>query len=104
MTSTAAQPIGHGPFEAPRGKPFVVGQLRTKVWAAPFTHGVTDIWARRCQEYWDRIEQRFGVVLTDHRNAWDTDPEHGSVIATYAVVLAILPGERYPPRPTEVVQ
>jgi hypothetical protein len=87
-----------GPYEKP-DKPFEIGQLRTKVWRAPFTHGLTDSWRRRCQEYWERVEQRFGVVMSEPRNAWSDEPGIGPVVATYATPLAILKGERMPKKP-----
>ena len=95
MTSVAAQPIGAGPFEQPK-KPFKFGTLYTKVWRAPFTHGLTDVWRRRCHEYWERVEHRFGIVVSEPRNAWADDPAIGPVVATYVTILAILPAERFP--------
>lgn len=92
-----------GPFDVP-AIPFKIGQLRTKVWRAPYTHGLTDVWRRRCQEYWERVEQRFGVVMSEPRNAWEMT-ENGPVVATYATPLGILKGARIPrPRVPETVQ
>lgn len=75
--------------------PFKVGQLRTATWKAPFTHGMTDIWRRRCIEYWERIEKRFGVILSEPKYDWSDDPVHGPCVTTYATPLAIIPGERF---------
>ena len=91
MTSVAAQPITEGPFDLlPRG--WKQKTLLTKTWQAPIVHGVTRIWAERCEGYWRRIEQRYGVVVTDERNAYD---ELTGTITTFAAILLILPGERY---------
>jgi hypothetical protein len=81
-------------FEEP-DVPFKVGQLRTRVWAAPYTNGLTDIWRRRCEEYWERIEKRFGVVMSDRKYDWAVDDALGPVVATYATPLYIVPGERF---------
>lgn len=94
MTSERAKRIGPGPFKKSVMATKPVGTLFSKVWSAPFVHGVTPLWAQRCQEYWDRIEETYGVVLTDHRNAFDVEPEAGPVIATYAALLLVLPGQR----------
>jgi len=93
--------LGRGPFEQvpAHWKP---GTLLTRTWQAPFTHGLTDIWRQRCAEYWERIEQRYGVVLTDHRNAHDIVDGLGPVVATFAAIYVILPGERTHPRPKEL--
>jgi len=91
--------LGHGPFDQvpAHWKP---GLLLSSTWQAPFTHGLTDVWRERCEGYWERIEQRFGVVLTDHRNAWDEVPEVGPCVVTFAAILFILPDvERTAPRP-----
>ena len=93
-----------GPFDVPK-TPFKLNELRTKVWRAPFTHGLTDEWRRRCNEYWERVEQRFGVVMSEPRHAWSDDPEIGPVVATYATPIAILNGERIArPRVPETMQ
>lgn len=81
-------------FEAPK-KPFVYGELRSRVWQAPYTNGLTDVWRRRCMEYWERIEQRFGVIVSAPRNAWAMDDIYGPVVGTFAVVLLVMPGERF---------
>lgn len=93
--------LGKGPFEQTPAhwKP---GTLLTKVWQAPMTHGLTDIWRQRCEGYWERIEQRYGVILTDHRNAWEGINGVGPVVATYAAILVILPATRTHPRPKEM--
>lgn len=91
MSALAAQPVNPGPFEKPR-KPYAVGGLYSRTWTAPFVHGVTETWAARCRGYWERVEQRFGLILSDHRNAYD---EATGTITTFATVLMILPGERY---------
>jgi hypothetical protein len=83
-----------GPFERPK-TPFVVGALRTRVWRAPFTNGLTDVWRQRCNEYWERVEQRFGIVVSEPRNAWYDDPDIGPVVASYVTVLGILKGDRF---------
>lgn len=95
--------LGRGPFEQvpANWKP---GLLLSRVWRAPFTHGLTDTWRIRCEEYWERIEQRYGVVLTDHRNTHAIDDIVGPVVATYAAIAWILPSERTPARPKETVQ
>lgn len=90
----AAEPIRQGPFETTPAH-WKVGTLLTKTWQAPIVHGVTAIWAERCRGYWERIEQRYGVVLTDHRNAYDDET---GTITTFAAILVILPAERYPKR------
>lgn len=93
-----------GPFDVP-DTPFKIGRLRSKVWRAPYTHGLTDTWRQRCMEYWERIEQRYGVVMSEPRNAWSDDPEVGPVVATYATPIAILKGTRIKrPRVPETVQ
>lgn len=87
--------IKEGPYELPKDGPFVVGKLYTRTWRAPYVHGVNQEWAKRCREYWERIEQRFGYVFSDHRNAFD---EETLTISTYATPLAMLKGERIPHR------
>jgi hypothetical protein len=82
-----------GPFERPK-EPLFVGKLLTRVWQAPYTNGLTDIWRRRCHEYWERVEQRFGIVVSEPRNAWD-EVDGKPVVATYATVLGILKGDRF---------
>ena len=84
-----------GPFETPKEGPFVLGKLYSKTWQAPFVHGVTQMWADRCRGYWERVEQRFGYVFSDHRN--DYDP-HTGTITTFATPLGMLKGDRYPHR------
>lgn len=83
-----------GPFERPK-KRLDPGVLYSRVWRAPFTNGLTDTWRRRCNEYWERVEQRFGVVVSEPRHAWYEDPETGPIVATYATVLGVLKGDRY---------
>lgn len=75
--------------------PFKVGQLRSKTWRAPFTHGLTTIWRQRCNEYWERVEKRYGVIVSEPRNTWADDPVLGPVVVTFATPLAIVPGERF---------
>ena len=82
-----------GPYEKPK-TPFKVGELRTKVWRAPFTHGLTDLWRERCREYWERVEQRFGIVVSERADDWYDDPELGPCVMTAATVLVILKGDR----------
>jgi hypothetical protein len=91
MPSVAAQPITEGPFDLLPRK-WKVGTLLTKTWQAPIVHGVTSIWAQRAEGYWRRIEQRYGIVVTDERNAYD---ELTGTITTFAAILLILPGERH---------
>lgn len=92
-----------GPYETPT-KPFRLNVVYSRTWAAPFCHGVTPIWAERIHDYWKRVEQRFGLVVSEERNAWDEDTE---TITTFVTVLAILKGDRIPAgqiaRPTEQV-
>ena len=95
MSETARSQIGYGPFETP-SKRFYPGILYTKTWRAPFTHGLTDVWRERCRAYWERVEQRFGVVFSERRDAWTDDPEIGPCVVTYATPIAIVPGERIP--------
>lgn len=91
--------IGKGPFDLVPSH-WRSGVLLTRTWQAPIVHGVTQIWADRCRGYWERIERRYGVVLTDHRNAYDDET---GTISTVAAVLMIIDGERYPmPRSNEV--
>lgn len=90
---TEARQIGRGPFKASKLE-YRQRMLLTKVWKAPFVNGVTEAWARRAQEYWDRVEVTYGIVLSDHRNTYQADTEEGPVIATYATVLDVLPGKR----------
>ncbi len=82
-----------GPYERPK-KPFKLNKLYSRVWQAPFTNGLTDAWRQRCHEYWERVEQRFGVVMSEPRNTWEMT-EAGPVVATYATVLGILKGDRF---------
>ena len=95
MNDTARSQIGNGPFETPKTE-FVINKLYSKTWRAPFTNGLTDLWRQRCHEYWERVEQRFGVVFSEPRNAWTDDLEQGPCVVTYATPLAILSGERIP--------
>ena len=92
MHSVAAQPITEGPFDLlPHG--WKQKTLLTRTWQAPIVHGVTKIWAERCEGYWRRIEQRYGIVVTDERNAYDDET---STITTFAAILVILDAERHP--------
>lgn len=90
----AAAMHGNQRFEAPKTH-FTYGELRSRVWQAPYTNGLTDVWRRRCIEYWERIEQRFGVIMSTPRNAWALDDIYGPVVGTFAVVLLVVPGERF---------
>lgn len=89
----AAMP-GNQRFEAPR-TPFTYGELRSRVWQAPYANGLTDTWRQHCVAYWARIEQRFGVIMSAPRNAWTLDDVYGPVVGTFAVVLLVVPGERF---------
>ncbi len=91
-----------GPYERPK-KPFKLNTLYTRTWQAPFTNGLTDAWRQRCHEYWERVEQRFGVVFSEPTYTWDDDPVLGPVVMTAAAVLYVMPGERYDGPPTESV-
>jgi len=81
-------------FEKPLKSDMRQGVLLSRVWRAPFTHGLTDVWRRRCHEYWERVEKRFGVILSEERSAWSDDQIAGPVVASYATVLAVVPGRR----------
>jgi hypothetical protein len=83
-----------GPFERPK-KPYLIGRLYTRVWRAPYTHGLTDVWRVRVAEYWPRVEQRFGVLFSEHKVDWAMDPDLGPVVMSAATCIAILKGERY---------
>lgn len=87
----AAELAKLGPFKRMKN-PTKVGQLKAMTWKAPFVHGVNQVWANRCRDYWDLQERTYGVIYSDHRNAYD---EMTSTITTFATVLAIVPGERY---------
>ena len=63
-----------------------LGQLYTKVWKAPFVEGVTDEWAQRVAEYWERLEIKHGVIWS--RPVIDYDPETGTIV-TAATPIAI---------------
>ena len=81
-------------FETPKTL-FTYGELRSRVWQAPYTNGLTDIWRERCMSYWEHIEQRFGVIMSSPRNAWMMDDVYGPVVGTFAVVLLVVPGQRF---------
>lgn len=83
-----------GPYERPK-TPFLVGKLYTRVWRAPFTNGLTDAWRERCVGYWERVEQRFGLVVSEPTYDWADDPEIGPCVMTGATVLGILKGDRF---------
>ncbi len=83
-----------GPFDVPSIKYELGKTLLTKTWKAPYTNGLTDIWRQRCMEYWERVEQRFGYVMSEPRNTWAMDDTHGPVVVTYATPIAMLKGER----------
>lgn len=102
----AAEPKRVGPFEELPPHMQRPGELLTKVWKAPYTNGVPRSWRERCDGYWRRIEERYGVIVGDHKEAWAMHETQGPVIATYAPLMAILQGvERYPSRPeSETVQ
>lgn len=98
MPSVAAQPITEGPFDL-TPETWYVGKLLTKTWRAPIVHGVTKGWAERTEGYWRRIEQRYGIVVTDERNAYDDET---GTITTFAAILLILDAPRQPmPRSEE---
>lgn len=92
MTSVAAQPLSEGPFDL-LPKHWKQKTLLTKTWQAPIVHGVTSIWAQRTEGYWRRIEQRYGIVVTDERNAYDDET---GTITTFAAILLILDAPRQP--------
>jgi hypothetical protein len=97
LTSTpdrvSAESVVRGPQIFPAfNPPAKIGVLYTKTWQAPVVHGVTDIWAQRIAGYWDRIEKKYGLIMSDHRNAYD---DATGTITTFATVLAVIPGERY---------
>jgi hypothetical protein len=94
-----------GPFDVPNVKIKVGKTLLTRSWKAPYTNGLTDIWRKRCREYWERIEQRFGYVMSEPRNDWVMDDDLGPVVVTYATPIAMLKGERIArPKVPETVQ
>lgn len=96
----AAEAKRLGPYEELPPHMRKPGMLLSKVWRAPGTNGGAPMfWKRRAEEYWRRIEQRFGVVVGDHKEAWAMHETQGPVIATYAPLVVILDGvERYPHR------
>lgn len=69
-----------------------IGVLYTKTWQAPFINGVTDEWRQRVAGYWERLEQKHGVIWS--KPVIDFD-EQTSCIVTAATPLALIPGERY---------
>lgn len=72
--------------------PAEVGKLYTRTWQAPFVNGVTDEWQNRVAGYWERIEQKYGVIIS--RPVIDYDDATGT-ITTMATILVVVPGERY---------
>lgn len=80
-------------FDTPKGD-WRKGAAKVRTWKAPYTHGLTDLWRKRCIEYWARVEARFGVIMSEPRNVWGMDPDIGPVVCTYAVVVAVVPGKR----------
>ena len=74
--------------------PFIPGELRMKAWSAilpPVVAQDDPLWASRCKQYWELQERLYGVRLSDYSMV--LNPDEG-VVATYAVVLEVLPGER----------
>lgn len=88
-----------GPYETP-SKKLRVGRLYTRTWQAPMVRGVTAIWEQRIRDYWSRVEQRFGIAVSEPRNVFDGDL---GTITTFATVLGVLKGDRYPARQSEAV-
>lgn len=86
--STLHQPQAFPDFNPPAA----LGVLYSKTWKAPFVNGVTDEWTQRVAGYWERIEQKYGLIMS--QPAIDYLDETGT-ITTFATVLAIVPGERY---------
>lgn len=95
----AKRKLGSGPFEEPK-RPWRFGELYTRTWKAPLVHGLTDIWRQRCEQYWENVERRFGVIFSERRDAYD---EYTETVTTMATLLVILPAKRYPPRQSEAV-
>lgn len=79
------------------------GTLLTKRYRAPGTHGVPKVWVERLTGYWERIERRYALVLSEHADGWSIEPGVGPIITSYATILAVLPVERIARRP-ELVQ
>jgi len=72
--------------------PAQMGKLYTKTWKAPFINGVTDEWTNRVAGYWERLEQKYGLIWS--RPVITYDDETGCIF-TAATIVAIVPGERY---------
>lgn len=49
------------------------------------------LWAKRCKEYWERQERLYGMRLSNFTMILNSDE---MIVATYAVVMDVLPGER----------
>lgn len=94
-----------GPYDVPAKGKLVLGQLYSMTWRAPYTSGLTDVWRERCREYWERVEQRFGIIVTERRDVWAVVEGVGPTVTTFAVPMVKLKGDRIPrPRVSETVQ
>ncbi len=83
-------------FEQPKDPNVLkLGFLLSRTWKAPYTNGLTDIWRNRAREYWERIEKRFGLILSEHKTDWAVVDDVGPVVSTYATVRVVMPGERF---------
>lgn len=75
-------------------RPFKQGQLRMKAWRAllpPTPRQDDPTWTERCKQYWELQERLYGIKLSDFTMILNANE---GVVATYAVVMDIMPGER----------
>lgn len=94
--AAAAQPLG---VYAPMKQPASIGELRSRTWRLPIFDAKAEsspIWMKRAQEYWERQERKYGLVMSDFTLTAGNFPETGPVITTFSVVLEVLPGRRDP--------
>lgn len=100
--SLPAEAASLGPFDLLPKHMRRPGQLLSRTWQAPVVHGVTQIWEERIRGYWERIEQRYGVVVSEPRNVYD---DATGTITTFAALTAVMQGvERRPMGRSEVLQ
>lgn len=80
----------------PMAAPAVPGELRCKTWQMAIRIGDeerSELWRKRCHDYWERQMKLYGYVVGDFTIAVETIDGH-HFLSTYAPVLAVLPGER----------
>lgn len=82
-------------YVALRASPYV-GQVRKRTWRPPIISDIQPndpLWNGRFRAYWDLQARTYGIKFGAYTwRAWED--ENGPLVTTWAIVEAIMPGER----------